>query len=133
MWTLGDQKSSDMEPGSECQTCHSFGGEASGKQFDMAGTVYPTAHEPDDCYGVAGATVVITDKNGGTTDLSVSASGNFEHDDAVGFFKIATPYTALVKVGSKTREMITPQTDGNCDNCHTTAGANDAPGRIMMP
>ncbi|MGH7284567.1 MAG: hypothetical protein ACRELY_23830 [Polyangiaceae bacterium] len=133
MWTLGDQKSSDMEPGLDCATCHVLGGEASGKQFDISGTVYPTAHEPDNCYGATGATVVITDVNGGTTNLTVSASGNFEHDDAVGFFKIATPYTALVKVGSSTREMLTPQTDGNCNDCHSLDGANDAPGRVMMP
>lgn len=132
-WTLGETKSNDMEPGLECHTCHVVGGKASGKEFDMSGTVYPTAHEPDLCNGVGGATVVITDKNGNQTSLSVNEVGNFWHDDAVGFLKIATPYTAVVKVGGKTRAMVTPQTDGNCNHCHTEAGTESAPGRVMMP
>ena len=132
-WTLGDQKSSNMEPGLECHTCHVVGGEASGKEFDISGTVYPTAHEPDDCNGVSGATVIITDAHGGKTSLDVNSVGNFYHDDAVGFFKIATPYTAVVSAGGKTRAMITPQTDGNCNHCHSLTGAESAPGRVTMP
>ncbi len=133
-WTLGETKSADMKPGSDCPTCHVLGGDASGKVFDIAGTVYPTAHEPDDCDGVSTATVVITDAKGATTSLSVSAaSGNFYHDSALGFLPIATPYTATVTVGSTSRAMITPQTDGSCNHCHTTAGTLSAPGRVMAP
>jgi len=29
--------------------------------------------------------------------------------------------------------MTTPQTDGDCNGCHTELGSNDAPGRIMLP
>jgi hypothetical protein len=132
-WTLGETKSADMKPGSECQTCHVLGGDASGKEFDIAGTVYPTAHEPDDCNGASPATVVITDAKGATTSLSATAAGNFYHDSGFGFLAIATPYTAVVTVGSKTRAMVTPQTDGNCNHCHTTAGTLSAPGRVMLP
>jgi mono/diheme cytochrome c family protein len=132
-WTLGETKSADMKPGSECQTCHVLGGDASGKEFDIAGTVYPTAHEPDDCDGTSSATVVITDAKGATTSLTVGTSGNFYHDNGFGFLAIATPYTAVVTVGSKTRPMLTPQADGNCNHCHTTAGTMSAPGRVMAP
>jgi hypothetical protein len=134
-WTSGNTGSADMQPGSSCNTCHVVGGSASGKTWDISGTVYPTAHEPDDCNGtsVSGVTIVITDAKGVATSLPVNAVGNFNHADLFGFAKIATPYTAKVVSGGKERVMVTPQTDGNCNSCHTVSGAKSAPGRIMMP
>src|SRR5512142_2548111 len=43
MWTLGDTKSDLMHPGVACRKCHYTLGPGS-KDFDIAGTVYPTAH-----------------------------------------------------------------------------------------
>jgi hypothetical protein len=64
----------NMQPGVPCENCHVLLGAATGHTFDVSGTVYPTAHEPDDCNGtnVTGATVVITDKNGTDYPLAVT-------------------------------------------------------------
>lgn len=132
-WMGGDTKSPDMHPGVPCRKCHVLLGSASGKEFDIAGTVYPTAHEPDDCNGLAGVTVVITDANNVDHPFNVTNAGNFYHEDAFGFAKIAVPYKAKVVRNGMTRAMSAAQTDGNCNNCHTETGAQNAPGSIMAP
>lgn len=133
-WTLGTTKSANMEPGLACRSCHVVFGQASGKDFDISGTVYPTAHEPDLCNGVSGGmNVVITDAKGTDHVLPVNSVGNFYNDDALGFLKIPTPYTAKVVAGNNVRAMISSQTNGDCNSCHTEAGTQLAPGRIMAP
>ncbi len=118
-----------MHPGVACISCHSASG---GPDFSLAGTVYPTAHEPNDCNGVNGNTqsakVVITDARGRDTVLKVNASGNFAAPSG-----IATPYTAKVVVGNKERRMLGAQSNGDCNGCHSESGAGGAPGRIVMP
>ncbi len=118
-----------MHPGNACVSCHSAGG---GPEFSLAGTVYPTAHEPDDCYGVNGprvsARIVITDARGAVTNIPVNAYGNFAAPAG-----IAMPYTAKVVVGTKERRMRGAQTNGDCNSCHSESGASGAPGRILMP
>jgi hypothetical protein len=110
-----------MRPGDDCGNCHSF---------FVAGTVYPTAHEPLLCDGTtaAGTTVVITDATGAVTSLTLSSAGNF-YSDAV----VATPFQAEVVYNGLIREMATPQVNGDCNSCHTEQGASGAPGRIMLP
>lgn len=132
-WTNGDTGSADMHPGVACRNCHVLLGKASSKGFDIAGTVYPSAHEPDDCNGVSGVTVIITDANNVDHPFPVNGVGNFYHLDSFGFAKIAVPYHAKVVRNGMTRAMTAAQTDGNCNNCHTETGANNAPGRIMAP
>lgn len=112
----------DMEPGENCLSCH---------KFHIAGTIFPTLHEPDKCDGinVSGVSVVITDSKGIVTTLMPSViSGNF-HTSAT----FTPPYTAKVIFNGGMREMLTPQTTGACNSCHTAAGANGAPGRIQLP
>lgn len=119
----------DMAPGEACIACHQGSGEA--PQFSIAGTVYPTAHEPDNCVGgttTGPATITITDSNGKVVALPVSAGGNFYYQGA-----IALPYKAKVTVGSAERDMSASQTSGDCNSCHTQTGAQNAPGRIMAP
>lgn len=134
-WTQGNHGSASMQPGSACRSCHVVGGSASSKSWDIAGTVYATAHEPNDCNGAsaAGVTIVITDAKGGVTSLPVNSVGNFYHDDLFGFAALPKPYTAKVVSGGKTRAMVGAQTEGDCNKCHTETGANLAPGRIMLP
>jgi hypothetical protein len=125
-WTRGDRGSSVMHPGGACISCHETSG---GPRLTIAGTVYPTAHEPDDCDGVSGSLqVVITDANGRTLTLSVNAAGNFYSTSSVAF-----PFHAKVVSGGAERAMTAAQTSGDCNSCHTVAGANSAPGRIMAP
>jgi hypothetical protein len=125
-WTRGNRGSSSMHPGVACVSCHSQGEDG---PRGIAGTVFPTAHEPDDCNGTpGGVSVEITDANGTVSTLRVHGAGNFYSNRSV-----ALPYTAKVVSGNKTREMKTPQTELDCNTCHTTGGTNGAPGRIVAP
>ena len=101
--------------------------------FDIGGTVYPTAHEPDDCNGLAGVVVTITGKDGKAVTFTTTSSGNFSHNSLFGFAAIPTPYTAKVTRNGKDRVMVTPQTNGDCNSCHTQNGDQAAPGRILAP
>jgi hypothetical protein len=118
-----------MHPGGTCIDCHTNSRE-DGPRYAFAGTLYPTAHEPDDCNGYAdpSASVIITGADGSTLQLSVNAAGNFYSRRSV-----VMPYTAKVVIGDRTREMTTPQTTGDCNSCHTSDGAENAPGRVMAP
>jgi hypothetical protein len=133
-WKSKDHGSPLMHPGGACIDCHS--GERDAPEFSLAGTVFPTAHEPIDCNGKAGVSVVITDAKGKTHKLKTNAAGNFYLETS-----IPTPYTAkLVSSDGKTeRAMNDAQTSGDCNGCHTEegthtkSGTDDAPGRIMAP
>ena len=126
-WTGGDSESPLMHPGGDCIQCHTERGE--GPRFVVAGTVHGGAHDANDCVGVEGAQVVITDARQKSYTLLTNASGNFflRAGDAQGF---AFPYTARITAGGVQRAMSTPQSTGACASCHTTEGTNGAPGRI---
>jgi hypothetical protein len=127
-WLLGDSGSSMMHPGKACITCHKT--HPGAPRFTAAGTVFPTAHEPDDCVSrVTGATVVLTGADGKSVTLTVNSnSGNFNYTGT-----LALPYKAKVVVGGKSRAMSASQTNGDCNSCHTQTGASGAPGRIIVP
>jgi hypothetical protein len=112
-----------MEPGYSCYNCH-------GLQFTVGGTVYPTAHEPDYCDGVdvQSATVVLTDAQNNKIELTPNSVGNFYSAQTV-----VMPFTAVVSYQGKSNAMTTPQTNADCNFCHTQEGANCAPGRIVLP
>jgi len=131
-WTAIDSGSPWMNPGIACIKCHrqspSFA-----PLFTVAGTVFPSAHEPDKCFGVplsTGAQVIITDANGQElAPIRVVSGGNF---GAI-LSGLALPYRAKVVVGGEERAMLTPQTNGDCNACHTQAGTQGARGRIIPP
>jgi mono/diheme cytochrome c family protein len=130
-----DGTGSTMDPGQACIACHQMKG---GPRFAVAGTVYPTAHEPDMCEGVSSGalTVVITDKNGTVVNLKVGSTGNFESQNPrpdSGVAPLVPPFTAKVTNGTTMRAMAGAITAGDCNSCHTESGANGAPGRIMAP
>ncbi|HUM13099.1 MAG TPA: hypothetical protein VLT82_19275 [Myxococcaceae bacterium] len=117
-----------MEPGHACITCHSQQG---GPSLTVAGTVFPTGHEPDDCNARAagGAVVTVTDANGVTATFTASSvSGNFH-----GSTQLTFPITARVTFNGKTRSMGTAVSTGDCNSCHTQTGVSQAPGRITLP
>ncbi|HEU0031457.1 MAG TPA: hypothetical protein VFQ53_12550 [Kofleriaceae bacterium] len=124
-WTGGDTESPVMKPGAACLGCHSGGEEP----FSLGGTVYPTAHEPNDCNGaMGGATVQIVDANGLTQNLAVNSAGNFYSALPVTF-----PIRAKVIANGGERAMVGAVTSGDCNSCHTQTGASMAPGRIVLP
>jgi hypothetical protein len=120
-----------MRPGEACLTCHGGSGAGEAPLFTLAGTVYPTAHEPNDCVGAVnggGSVVTVLDAAGRTINMTPNAVGNFYYAGAVTF-----PVTARITRNGLARSMTTPQSNGNCNSCHTLTGANGAPGRILMP
>lgn len=143
-WVYGEDVSDpmrlQMHPGGACITCHS-------KQpppdvpapLAIGGTVYPTGHEPDECYGIDGTVMTdvkvhIEDSAGNVYDLPVNATGNFLFFEGDGPF--VPPYTAKVVSSKGERAMGAPQTSGDCNSCHTVDGngaGSMAPGRIVMP
>lgn len=129
-WTGGDDGSPKMHPGGACISCHEQDDDA--PLLHAGGTVYPTAHEPDDCHGSAGAIVEITDATGQIFSLTTNANGNFliEQDEVDSF---VTPISARVLYQGRQRQMEQQVETGNCNSCHTEAGSNGAPGRIMLP
>jgi mono/diheme cytochrome c family protein len=127
-WTSGDAKSSLMHPGGACITCHSARG---GPAFTIAGTIYPTLHEPNDCNGKDGAgalTVTLTDVNGGVITLPVNSVGNFYSQE-----ELFPPLQVGLTDGMSYRAMGAVLTAGDCNACHTEKGVNGAPGRIRAP
>jgi hypothetical protein len=130
-WTLGDRGSSSMHPGRACITCHATKFDA--PKFAVSGTVYPSAHEPDECTSVleGAAQVEITDANKKVYRLNVNTAGNFYYEDRLGTFK--KPYTAKVLYQGRARVMVSARDDGDCNRCHTQDGTEMAPGRILLP
>lgn len=131
-WTRGDRGSQLMHPGMACVDCHKKSGEREAAIYTMAGTLYPTGHEPDDCNGTsatAGAQIVITDATGRETRLSPNSAGNFFTTA-----RFTAPCTVKVVQGDKVRAMkaALPAT-ADCNSCHTADGAEGAPGRIALP
>jgi hypothetical protein len=127
-WTGGNRESASMNPGMACISCHSSG---EGPRFSIAGTVYPTGHEPDRCnssVGTDGARIVIIGADGQMVTLTPNAVGNFSSNAAV-----KTPFQAKVTYQGRERLMLTPQTSGDCNSCHTQNGTTAAPGRITVP
>ncbi|MCU1281972.1 MAG: uncharacterized protein JWM53_5518 [bacterium] len=125
-WTDGNNGSSRMNPGMACINCHS---QNDAPRFTIAGTVYPTGHEPDRCYGTSAAQVIITDAAGQMLTLTPNSAGNFSASRA----SLVLPYNAKVVANGMTRAMSAAQTSGDCNSCHTQNGDNGAPGRLTLP
>jgi hypothetical protein len=128
MWTGGNHGSAVMHPGVACITCHARAGGDDAPQFKVAGTAFPTGHEPDDCDGATPATVEVTDAKGKVFKLSTNPAGNFFSTSAIAF-----PIHVAVLANGKRRAMTASPPTGDCNNCHTQDGANMAPGRITLP
>jgi len=128
-------ESPEMAPGRACIACHAdsnaMSGEGDAPIFAFAGTVYPSAHEPDDCAASAaeGAEIRITDAKGRVFVQLANAVGNFSDESG----NFAYPYTAVIRYRGREREMLDKQMTGDCNGCHTQNGAMSAPGRLLLP
>ncbi len=124
-WNGGNEESPDMNPGEDCIACHSRG---EGPEFTLAGTVMGAYADLDDCNGIQGVTVRVTDADGVVTELATTEAGNF-YTRA----DIAMPYTIELEKDGQTSRMVSAQSDGACASCHTADGAGGAPGRVVAP
>ncbi len=124
-----------MSPGRACISCH-LETEDKGPIVQIGGTVYPSLHEQDLCYGIDGpasaARVIITDAVANTFELPVGRTGNFalELKDQS---RVVFPIRAKVVAAGRERAMSVAQHTGDCNSCHTEQGRNGAPGRILLP
>jgi hypothetical protein len=137
-WTNGDMESPLMHPGLACNDCHQKNG---GPNLRFAGTVYRGAHDVDDCNGAAPPptlTVEVTDKFNRKLTATVNAAGNFlierpKGGGGGGGPQFSAPFRARIIDGANSRAMVGSVTSGDCNSCHTAAGTNLAPGRILAP
>jgi hypothetical protein len=128
------QEGERMNPGRSCTACHEQinaeqGGDA--PIFRFSGTVFPSPHAPDDCLTrtAKGAQIEVTDALGEVVVVEANEAGNFFSEDD----HLVFPYTARVIDQGRERVMVSPQTNGACNECHSAAGTSDAPGRILLP
>lgn len=135
MWTGLDRGSPLMHPGQACIECHQTRRvrEPVAASMRIAGTVFPTGHEPDNCNGAPGTsagglTVEVTDAVGTVVTMTPNSVGNFYSSTAVTF-----PITARVISPVATRAMMGSVMSGDCNGCHTQSGDMMAPGRITIP
>jgi hypothetical protein len=119
-----------MEPGIDCLTCHTTSGSAPTHPFVVAGTIYGVTDQPDNCGGIAGVTVTVTDAGGNKYPLVTSLDGNFYLDSLLAL-NFAMPYTVTLSSGSQSVPMTSSASAGGCNSCHTQAGASGAAGRIV--
>lgn len=63
--------------------------------------------------------------------MRINAAGNFRSPSTSA--NVPLPYRARVRAGGKVNAMAGAQSDGDCNSCHTAAGAEGAPGRVMFP
>ncbi len=127
-WGGGNDRSTLMHPGRGCIGCH----KSKGPQFSIAGTVFqPEAtSDEDDCLGLGGVTITITGADGQVFNVLSNEVGNFYLPKSAA--TLALPYKATVTYQGKSRNMLTPQTSGDCNSCHTSAGLDVGPsGRVI--
>lgn len=146
-----------MGPGENCMDSQCHGDQTWQLAFAFAGTVYPTAHEPDDCVGSSGAlSVTVTDKNGKTATAKVIPQAGKSLGTAGNFYFFTTdrfgtkqlepgPMSNIVVNGPNgTRAMSQTAPSGACNECHvqnpmppspyaSQGFKSVAPGRIMAP
>jgi hypothetical protein len=132
-WQFGDAESRRMHPGRACLACHIS--EREGPRRGYLGTVQQHINDSDDCRGVSDVRVEILDD---ATDAVIASTvtndaGNFIIKSAACAGATCPPYRVRLTLDGRTREMLTPQTNGDCMSCHTAEGVAGAPGRIVAP
>jgi hypothetical protein len=122
-WDGGNSGSPLMHPGRDCKQCH---------DFVVAGTVYPEEglNDANDCAGISGVSVLVEDADGKMFSLETNEAGNFYMSRGSGSLRF--PLSLSAETPSETRRMATLAGTGACASCHTEAGANAAPGRIVI-
>ncbi|NOK32766.1 hypothetical protein HMI49_06085 [Corallococcus exercitus] len=124
-----------MAPGYACRSCHLR--QAPTLAYYFMGTVFPTLHEKDGCDArllePSRVKVEILDAEGQVRlTLVPNAAGNVLSTTLQPSFPL--PYRArLVGPDGTSRTMVTPQSSGDCNTCHTEQGTQGAPGRIALP
>lgn len=133
-WQFGDAESSRMHPGRACLACHQAEGE--GPRRGFLGTVVQAVDDSNDCRGVGDVRVDILDDGDGSVlaTTTTNNAGNFIIESSTLCTQTSCPpYRVRLTLDGRTRDMLTPQTSGDCNTCHSAAGTDGAPGRIVAP
>ncbi len=122
---IGDESGDpEMKPGNACIDCHS---REDGPKFAFAGTVYSDVRQDNDCFGVSGVEIELTDADGKSFKGRSNGAGNFYITG-----KPTMPFTATLTYEGTEYTMNTPADTGDCNSCHTKEGKNNAVGRIFI-
>jgi hypothetical protein len=135
-WTGGESPSAEMHPGSDCVGCHR---ETDAPPLIAAGTLYAIGGgrvpEPlEDCFGLEGVAVTITDAEGREYSTVTNRAGNFYFEGEESDF--ALPYAASIRWDLEGREMVTHMFStpsyGGCARCHNS-GLGPVGSRLYEP
>ena len=132
-----------MAPGLACIACHSgnnFNNQNPGGLSEFGeirtfmGTVFAAPHEKDLCTPSLPVTgkvqILAADSDTVLLQMSFGTSGNFYGNLSS---RPATWRARVITSTGATRTMAGPQSDGDCNTCHTVDGEQNAPGRIYLP
>jgi mono/diheme cytochrome c family protein len=128
---IGEKRGSpEMFPGRDCVGCHL---DNDGPPLAVGGTIYPyvlnapdvlAAQTGEDCYGVEGVNITITDANGQEFNLTTNRAGNFYVEGNPDDF--AKPFSAIIDAWGVKEDgainsspMGTRPYYGGCAKCHT--------------
>lgn len=129
-WLGGNAGSLAMTPGRPCIACHKTF--PASPQYSVAGTIYPSSREADDCNGIdgIGVAVAILDEQGMEIGgrIQVTSVGNFMDTRMV-----PARFRAKIIAGMNERVKRDPVTSGDCNSCHTQDGTMNASGRLRPP
>jgi hypothetical protein len=126
-WAGGDDGNELMHPGRDCIGCHDDRG---GPLLAFGGTVYGEAGEDDECAGLDGVIVTITDANQDDYVVTTNEAGNFylRRSEAP---NLTFPIFASIDKDGTVNRMFTPIEEGSCNTCHGKSGSGGASGRII--
>ena len=132
IWAFQDKDNPRMNPGRSCVQCHTEENDpAQAPIYVFAGTVMRAEHEGDDCRGVPSMNVIVTGADGTEFSMPSNSAGNFWLPPET---EVLMPYTArIVDDAGNARVQQNPVDNGDCNSCHTEAGANGATGRLIPP
>jgi hypothetical protein len=130
-----------MYPGRDCIGCHADERADDPDDEDIpdlviAGTLYATGHEPNDCNGAtddALRVVVASMASGVEVSLTPNSAGNFLLHRSEAPADFDAPFTVKVTDGELERIMPIAAPSGACNSCHTQDGTMNAPGRVVIP
>lgn len=138
---VDDDGSPLMSPGRDCVGCHADERADDPDDEDIpdlviAGTLYATGHEPDNCNGSDSAdlrVIVASMASGAEVSLAPNSAGNFLLHRSEAPADFTAPFSVKVMDGDRERIMPTPAPSGACNSCHTQDGTMNAPGRVVIP
>lgn len=125
-----------MAPGRDCIACHASSGEEEAPDYIVAGTIYPTGHEPDACNGLEAPdlrVIVRSMDSGAEVSLALAGAGNFGLRRSQAPAGFTAPFSVSVQWQGRERLMSGAAPSGACNACHTQGGTNQAPGRVVAP